>query len=61
MGAVSADLAGMARKTGFTDVAAGYQDAAFGPPQRSVQGGFNQPNKGGYKSWYMMSARKPVS
>ncbi len=59
MGAVSADLAGLARRAGFTAVAAGYQDAAFGPPSRGMQGGFPQVNKGGYRSWYVVSARKP--
>lgn len=59
MGAVSADLEGLARRAGFVDVAAGYQDAAFGPPARGIRGGFPQVNKGGYKSWYVVSARKP--
>jgi ubiquinone/menaquinone biosynthesis C-methylase UbiE len=61
MGAVSADLAGMAKRAGFVDVAAGFQDAAFGPPQPGVKGGFPQDNKGGYKSWYVASGRKPLS
>jgi ubiquinone/menaquinone biosynthesis C-methylase UbiE len=59
MGAVSADLAGLARRAGFGEVAVGYQDAAFGPPSRGIQGGFPQVNKGGYKSWYIVSGRKP--
>jgi ubiquinone/menaquinone biosynthesis C-methylase UbiE len=61
MGAVSADLAGMAKRAGFVDVAAGFQDAAFGPPQPGVKGGFPQDNKGGYKSWYVASGRRPLS
>jgi hypothetical protein len=61
MGAVSADLAGMAKRAGFVDVAAGFQDAAFGAPQRGVKGGFPQDNKGGYKSWYVASGRKALS
>lgn len=61
IGATSADLAGLARQAGFTEVAAGYQDAAFGPPQRGAQGHFGQANNGGYKSWYLMSGRKPAS
>jgi ubiquinone/menaquinone biosynthesis C-methylase UbiE len=59
MGAVTADLAGLARRAGFVEVAAGYQDAAFGPPARGLRGGFPQVNKGGYKSWYVVSGRKP--
>jgi hypothetical protein len=61
MGAVSADLADLARKCGFIDIAAGYQDAAFGPPRRGISGAFGQENKGGYKSWYVASARKALS
>lgn len=61
MGAVSADLAALAGKCGFADIAAGYQDAAFGPPKRGISGSFGQENKGGYKSWYVVSARKPGS
>jgi ubiquinone/menaquinone biosynthesis C-methylase UbiE len=61
MGAVSADLAGLAEKTGFVDVKAAFQDAAFGPPKRGTPAGFGQVNKGGYKSWYLMSGRKPVA
>ncbi len=59
MGAVSADLAGLATRAGFVDVKAGFQDAAFGPPQRGKPAGFGEVNKGGYKSWYLMSGRKP--
>ncbi|MEZ5499873.1 MAG: class I SAM-dependent methyltransferase [Steroidobacteraceae bacterium] len=59
LGAISADLAGLARSAGFVDVAAGYQDAAFGPPSRGETAKFGQPNKGGYKSWYLVSGRKP--
>jgi ubiquinone/menaquinone biosynthesis C-methylase UbiE len=60
MGAVSADLAGMSKRSGFVDVAAGYQDAAFGPPQRGLHGKFGNANGGGYKSWYLVSGRKPA-
>lgn len=59
MGAVSTDFAALATRTGFVDAAAGYQDAAFGPPKRGVTGGFGKQNQGGYKSWYLVSARKP--
>ncbi|MEZ5459458.1 MAG: class I SAM-dependent methyltransferase [Steroidobacteraceae bacterium] len=59
MGAVSADMEGLARQTGFTDVAVGFQDAAFGPPKPGISGHFGTENKGGYKSWYICSARKP--
>ena len=59
MGAVSADMAGLAKGTGFADVAVGFQDAAFGPPKPGVTGHFGTENKGGYKSWYLCSARKP--
>ncbi len=61
MGAVSADLAGLSQRCGFSDVAAGYQDAAFGPPRHGISGSFGQDNKGGYKSWYVVSARKSMS
>lgn len=60
MGAVSADLVGLAARTGFSDAVAGFQDAAFGPPSRGQRGHFGTENKGGYKSWYLMSARKPA-
>jgi ubiquinone/menaquinone biosynthesis C-methylase UbiE len=59
MGAVSADMYGLAKNTGFTDVAVGFQDAAFGPPRPGISGHFGAENKGGYKSWYLCSARKP--
>jgi ubiquinone/menaquinone biosynthesis C-methylase UbiE len=61
MGAVSADMAGLAIRTGFTEVAVGFQDAAFGPPRAGITGQFGTENKGGYKSWYLCSARKPRS
>jgi len=61
LGAVSADLAGRASRAGFSDVAAGFQDAAMGPPARDVSGGFPTANKGVYRSWYVASARKPQS
>jgi ubiquinone/menaquinone biosynthesis C-methylase UbiE len=59
MGAVSADMEGLAKNTGFADVAVGFQDAAFGPPRPGISGHFGAENKGGYKSWYLCSARKP--
>jgi hypothetical protein len=61
MGAVSADMEGLASRTGFEAVAVGFQDAAFGPPRAGVSGQFGTENKGGYKSWYLCSARKPRS
>jgi ubiquinone/menaquinone biosynthesis C-methylase UbiE len=61
MGSVSTDFAALARREGFIDAAAGYQDAAFGPPKRGVTGTFGKPNQGGYKSWYLVSGRKPLS
>ena len=62
MGAVSADYAALATQAGFTEVHAGFQDAAFGPPQRDkVRGLFGNENKGAYKSWYIASGRKPRS
>ena len=59
MGAVSADLVALAQRAGFVEAVAGFQDAAFGPPARNARGHFGVENKGGYKSWYLMSARKP--
>ncbi|MCP5328127.1 MAG: methyltransferase domain-containing protein [Steroidobacteraceae bacterium] len=60
MGATEADYVRLAREAGFIDIHAGFQDAALGPPSRDqVKGMFGQPNKGGYKSWYIASARKP--
>lgn len=62
IGAVSADYAGLAKQAGFTEIHAGFSDAAFGPPQRDkVKGMFGNENKGGYKSWYIASGRKPRS
>jgi ubiquinone/menaquinone biosynthesis C-methylase UbiE len=62
LGATEADYAVLAKQAGFTDIHAGFSDAAMGPPARDkVQGMFGQPNKGGYKSWYMASGRKPRS
>jgi ubiquinone/menaquinone biosynthesis C-methylase UbiE len=59
-GAVSADLAALATSAGFTDVAAGYQDAAFNQISRAdvKPGGFGGTNKGPYRSWYVVSGRK---
>lgn len=59
-GAVSTDLAAAFRAAGFTEVAAGYQDAAFGPVARGdvKPGGFGGTNKGPYLSWYVASGRK---
>jgi ubiquinone/menaquinone biosynthesis C-methylase UbiE len=60
LGATEADYAVLAQKAGFTDIHAGFNDAAMGPPARDkVEGMFGQPNKGAYKSWYIASARKP--
>lgn len=60
LGATSADYAGLAKQAGFTEIHAGFQDAAMGAPSRDkVAGMFDQPNKGGYKSWYIASGRKP--
>ena len=61
MGAVSADYEALAREAGFAEIGAGFQDAAFGPPARGIRGQFGNENKGGYKSWYIASARKPQS
>ena len=62
MGAVSADYAALVKKAGFSEVRADFSDAAFGAPQRDkVKGMFGASNKGGYKSWYIASARKPRS
>ncbi|MFO1426156.1 MAG: class I SAM-dependent methyltransferase [Steroidobacteraceae bacterium] len=59
MGAVSADLVALAKAAGFADARAGFQDAAQGPPQRGAAPGFGGANHGGYRSWYILSARKP--
>jgi ubiquinone/menaquinone biosynthesis C-methylase UbiE len=59
MGAVSADLAELAREVGFARTAAGYQDAAFGPAKREPRTGFGGPSKGVYRSWYLVSGQKP--
>ena len=60
LGATAADYAALAKKAGFTEIHAGFSDAAMGPPSRDkVKGMYNQPNNGGYKSWYIASARKP--
>ncbi|HPF27196.1 MAG TPA: hypothetical protein PK159_11435, partial [Steroidobacteraceae bacterium] len=58
LGAVSADLAGMAREAGFEDVAMGYQDAAYSAPQPQQHFAFGGANKGVYRSWFVASARK---
>ncbi len=59
MGAVSADLAELARSVGFTEASAGYQDAAFGPVTRDgPRHAFGGPSKGVYRSWYLVSGRK---
>lgn len=60
MGAVSTDFAAVASKAGFADAAAGYQDAAFGPPVPGAPLAFGTVNKGVYRSWYVVSARRPV-
>ena len=61
MGAVSTDFGALATRVGFVAVAAGYQDAAFGPPKRGVSGAFGKQNQGGYKSWDLVSGRKPLA
>jgi len=59
MGAVSTDLAQLGQSVGFAESAAGYQDAAFGPVPRGTRLPFGGPSKGVYRSWYVISARKP--
>ena len=61
IGAVSADLAELARTAGFEQAAAGYQDAAAVAPQSGQHFAFGGPNKGVYRSWYVVSGRKAVS
>lgn len=61
IGAVSADLAAMARAAGFRDGAAGYQDAAMGAPRREQRLEFGGANKGVYRSWYIVSGMKAAS
>ena len=58
LGAVSADLESLARKAGFTEVAAGYQDAAYSAPRTDQRFVFGGANNGVYRSWYLASARK---
>lgn len=58
LGAVSADLAGIARKAGFADAEMGYQDAAYSAPQPQQRFAFGGANKGVYRSWFVASARK---
>jgi ubiquinone/menaquinone biosynthesis C-methylase UbiE len=60
MGAVTADLADLAGNVGFADAAAGYQDAAYGPVARGTRLPFGGPSKGVYRSWYIVSGRKPT-
>jgi hypothetical protein len=61
IGAVSADLAALARAAGFQDGAAGYQDAAMGAPRRDQRLEFGGANKGVYRSWYVVSGMKAAS
>lgn len=58
LGATATDFEALARNVGFIDTAAGYQDAAFGPPSRERPLEFGGVNKGVYRSWYVFSARK---
>jgi hypothetical protein len=60
MGAVSTDLAELATSVGFVESEAGYQDAAFGQVPRGTRLPFGGPSKGVYRSWYVISARKPA-
>ena len=60
MGAVSTDFVSLARDVGFEQVAAGYQDAAQAAPLRGQSHPFGGPNKGVYRSWYLVSGRKAL-
>jgi len=61
LGATRADFVALAAQAGFAEAAAGYQDAAHGPPPRDPPLAFGGANKGVYRSWYVASARKPVA
>jgi ubiquinone/menaquinone biosynthesis C-methylase UbiE len=51
------DVDGLARDVGFDEVAADFQDAV-NEATPDAEPGFRQPNKGAYRSWYMVSGRK---
>ena len=53
-GIAAMDLAGIAKTCGFVDVAADYQDGSTNA-QRGAEPGFRKPNKGPYRSWYLVS------
>ena len=59
-GAISADFATLAAEAGFEDAVAGYHDATV-DAKRGETGHFGTENKGVYKSWYLVSARKPTN
>ncbi len=61
LGAVSADYEAIARKAGFQEIAAGFQDASYGAPRADQRFEFGGTNKGVYRSWYIASARKGAS
>jgi ubiquinone/menaquinone biosynthesis C-methylase UbiE len=54
--ATSADYDALMRAAGFTDVAVGFQDAAWAPAPG--QGGFGPESKGVFRSWFVASGRK---
>lgn len=56
-GALKADLAGELQRLGFEDVASGFQTAT-GNAVRG-EGEFSDRNLGAFRSWYVVSARKP--
>jgi ubiquinone/menaquinone biosynthesis C-methylase UbiE len=53
-GIAAMDLAGIAKTCGFVDIAADYQDGSTNA-QRGAEPGFRKPNKGPYRSWYLVS------
>lgn len=56
-GIAAYDVDGLARNVGFVEVAADFQDAVT-KASPDAEPGFGQPNKGGYRSWYMVSGKK---
>ncbi|WP_343614636.1 class I SAM-dependent methyltransferase [Novosphingobium sp.] len=54
--ATSADYGALMRAAGFTDVAVGFQDAAWAP--LPGQAGFGPDSKGVFRSWFVTSARR---
>lgn len=56
-GLAGADLAQLGRDAGFTEVAADFQDARI-KADRNDEPGFGKPNKGAYRSWYIVSGRR---